>query len=1458
MLQERPVHAEVRDLLVSGEPFSYAYLVKFERPSRPNANGVVSTAKERYTYLTDGSQDINFDDGSVSNNGAPNGEQVYLANKVLRTSAVSEQTQARANNFSLTLDGNGIGAEVTANVVIAQVDDSTWDIAWPKTVNLIAEGFREGDKVTFSGLRLNDFNIQSFRANNVLRVKRIDSSLNAGSGALTMRLSSEEIKSILLNKNAEDYASFINREVFIYRAYIQHGAKVGSPELIFKGIISNVGFEESETEILVTWGLTSHWGDFAQVRGRITSDDFHRALDQTGTPQPQSALKTAYAYDKGFSHSETSVNILASYQVQVERQDVSVKKGFLGIGSKVKVKKYFVNEGRNTELDFQLQAKSIPVIYGVRRVAGLPIFADTLNNDSSKVIVAYAISEGEIGGLYDMSVEGNSLICGDKSDFDARSTQNTDQTVDIVCRGRADRGDVLGGALSTAANAEAIDYYYGNEYLYKNLDYNYTMYSNYRPYVPPVATYVDYIGKGIVDGESINLTSPQNITVDFFSGKPGQKASSYLVDIARQGNFKIQNSYWSGTDTAEYWGPNHRLIDTAYVVVTTKIAEGETTVPNLEFIARGKMLNCYNYDYSYLHNPLVTGENADNFALGDIVNLVNPANSQVINTNVQIIDKWSFANSDGSVNTRFRFSEIPNLGYNNEGVPMVRSLRMERAGHTWSMVTYNYNIYSGVIPTTIAAPVTGVANVGGYTAIQHDPIPSSGGDPIELGGPIYSLLNTNEEYFSGNQLFSSDRVFSSKVAQTTSFTTRITYDNSIHEAIPHITDNTQVVSRNTLVLGSDANFTEAQLKDQTVNVRRYDAITDKETIQEKRILSYEPSSRTVTIDDVWDLNFFPKAGDTVWISPRYADKRVSINPAVQALDYITAKTYGKGLDPVKDLYLPSWLESARVCDTRSNVTIKFKSGNASTGAIYRWPASGPLLWQGRVVGSEGTYTEFTDVIGKLSHQWNSWRNFSVNELMYHNSAVYRVTSAGVRASAPTHSSGNIGGLEYLTEILLTKVSGSGTDTMSTVTDGNPVRAEKNGVRIPGYSLYDCDEVNYWRYLGWDEFSQRYVTQHQTNLSIDTSLPLFDNMNSLLEHFGGMLSYIGGKYYLGVEQPEGLIDPESIKIISQDDIIGKIRLTDEGSRSAVNSLTVGFADPGTKFESRNISFFNSDYLKTDRNVPKKGNLTIPGVTNYYNARLLADKYMNKSRFSLTISFNVTPKGFLLLPGLVIEVPYPRYGWEGKRFRIESLTHQEDCSVDIVAEEYDDSFYAISKLSRQEGSGLGGTGEVTAIAPPTNLSATNNSDGDEVSNGVKVTWTNNPNVSGRNVYTELYSSYSNQLHVTVSSILNNVLTTDIAHNLKTGELITSNSGLNNLSFDKTYYVKEIPSPTTFILSETKTGPIFSVSAGSGLAIRFMTANLLATLPLPTSSYVDSVDAVTNRVTKYYWARHKVLKA
>ena len=72
----------------------------------------------------------------------------------------------------------------------------------------------------------------------------------------------------------------------------------------------------------------------------------------------------------------------------------------------------------------------------------------------------------------------------------------------------------------------------------------------------------------------------------------------------------------------QYWGPNHRLLDTAYAVMKFTIDADATTIPEVEYVVKGKVLENYNYDGTYVHDGFLgASDNHANFKEGDTVTI---------------------------------------------------------------------------------------------------------------------------------------------------------------------------------------------------------------------------------------------------------------------------------------------------------------------------------------------------------------------------------------------------------------------------------------------------------------------------------------------------------------------------------------------------------------------------------------------------------------------------------------------------------------------------------------------------------------------------------------------------------------------------------------------------------------------------------------------------------------------
>ena len=470
----RELNTDLKVSLISEDPFLYAHLVKFERIVKTVSAKPSRTATD-YSYITDASTNIVYNDGSSDVQDNLNGDQTYIANRLLKVGPVNETTEAKASNMTIDISSIALDTKVEGQILdfIGDVNANTVQISLDVTStgyedDFVERGFSEGDKVTITHtsntsdtLHNRQCIITSFSNYNKTMqcatilasdgVQAIAPSNIHNTSDYTLTLSTDEVVGALNEPADTTYAAYINREVFIYKAHINPdtNAIIGDPYLIFKGIIAKVKLAEDPSKSsTVKWTLTSHWGDFVRVNGRITSDQEHRAISTRGQPDPSSLHRYEYAGDYGFMHSEQAINIIAIYQVMETRYRLK-KSGW--IFKKYKQVEYQVEVDREVDLRLNLEAKHLPIVYGVNRVDSVPIFADTNippDGESTMVYTAYAICEGEVSGLYDIYIDDQSRVCVDKNDEDVRSEQTGEETIDVICTGRMDKGDTLSSAVS--------------------------------------------------------------------------------------------------------------------------------------------------------------------------------------------------------------------------------------------------------------------------------------------------------------------------------------------------------------------------------------------------------------------------------------------------------------------------------------------------------------------------------------------------------------------------------------------------------------------------------------------------------------------------------------------------------------------------------------------------------------------------------------------------------------------------------------------------------------------------------------------------------------------------------------------------------------------------------------------------------------------------------------------------
>ena len=1478
---------EIENSLNNYDPFILAHLIKFEKPL--SLNRAKNRGAPNYSYLTDNSYDIEYRDGSKDEEGELNPPQTYRANKIVGLGTINENIVAKAAQISLTLDTNALGSSASSTGAFDNSENT-----FAGDVDLSEEGFQEGDTITFNGVDAK-FTIQRFFNSGKSIEYTVDKTitLSETSATYTVTLASEILNALLTEKNADaaEYSSYINREIFIYKAHINPETRqiIGEPFLYFKGIIVKGKIQETLTGSKLTWTLSSHWGDFERVGGRISDDSIHRALDSRGLTDQNALIRDEYKGDFGFIHANTAVyqNVkYIGYETRYKQVDIN---GSWPGGKRLR--EYQEEVDRNTFLDIQLKSKYIPVVYGVRKIEGFPVFVDTAANDTKQVFKADVLCEGPIASIYDIIVDGQGIICNDKTDNDTRGDGNftDDEQPAQVCFGNRRRGDVLlksqPGAVETCVDALASEGVtqvelgsFGDDAIYITSQ---QFCERENPAVGGAQNYqLNATEIGIVHDQQYRMPSPtpMQTTLRFKSGLANQNADETLSYQAALG-YTIQNNFYEDTKyNIPYWGPSHRLLDTAYVAQKMTIADGETTIPDGQYVVKGKFIECHHYDSTYQVQTRA-GASEDNFNIGDLVDVhafpgagadQTPDSSDTkIGDQIRITDKFStVAYSQDSqfgkakVVTRYKFDTSITLTdtpyfYMKKGSDY---LYFRNAGE----IKLNSSIQQ---PLLLSAALTTASQAAG----------TNRGVKVTLDGATSTRFKDTLDHFdSEDNATVYLRFYTGTGANEAPASTMIgsySYSSGVIDDLPLHTNKTytRVEMLNAIALNltdggnvldtasSDTN--DEYLGDHLVFRNVYTEDTEnewgvlplaEEISTAKRITAYLGGNTNVAVVD--SIFEGPLPGhDEDYHSQAYKifagegnDLRVSTNPAMQLLDYMTSKRYGQGLDLEEDIDLDSFKAAALKCDERSDVSVFTTSTSAfAADQLWQYPApddvtaSNPIRFMGtvRTVGDEitvdgvtGKLITFKDCIGKLGRKWNNYEAFPTNELYWYDGKIY-VGDGTVKTTKPDGT-----GNSYASGLTIGKAGTTGAANEATLNttlksaNGNPLVKGYDSVRgnmLPsGYSLYDSDDVEYWRYAGWDDNQQRNVTRHQMNQTIDTQSPVFDNIQKMLPQFNGVLRYSAGKYTLSIKGKKPTLD--AVEQISEDDIIGTISLDDGGLKQSKNYMSTSIIDPQANFEGRSVTFFNSNYLKQDKGIQKKGNVSTPGITNYYNARMQVEQALNESRYGLTINFTMSPKALLLTAGSVIEITYPRFGFNPREFRILNINYKKDGTADITAREHNDTVYKLTEeLSPAPTRGKDNEIDVGKPDAPTSLQwVPNKASGFGF---INLTWVNSSTWNKATHLTEVYRSRNSSHSATLT-----------AGNFVVGQFYTIKT-TGTTSF------------TDIGAADNNPGTIFmatGVGTGTGTV-----DELVFVGTSDSNMFEDNIITGTDMETRYYWIRYRV---
>jgi predicted phage tail protein len=204
----------------------------------------------------------------------------------------------------------------------------------------------------------------------------------------------------------------------------------------------------------------------------------------------------------------------------------------------------------------------------------------------------------------------------------------------------------------------------------------------------------------------------------------------------------------------------------------------------------------------------------------------------------------------------------------------------------------------------------------------------------------------------------------------------------------------------------------------------------------------------------------------------------------------------------------------------------------------------------------------------------------------------------------------------------------------------------------------------------------------TNVVLDTSKSLFDNLNILLLGCRGFLPYSQGQYRLKIDGSRS-----SEFTFTTDTIIGGIAIQGESKEDKFNRVTVKFPNPDANWQPDTAiwppagSTEETTYLAEDGGVLLHEEIELDAITNYYQARDLARVILLRSRNAITCAIKTTSEALQLEVADVVSITHPTPGWTAKPFQVVGMQLAEDGTVDLALLEYDSTIYTWEEGTEQ---------------------------------------------------------------------------------------------------------------------------------------------------------------------------------
>ena len=259
------------------------------------------------------------------------------------------------------------------------------------------------------------------------------------------------------------------------------------------------------------------------------------------------------------------------------------------------------------------------------------------------------------------------------------------------------------------------------------------------------------------------------------------------------------------------------------------------------------------------------------------------------------------------------------------------------------------------------------------------------------------------------------------------------------------------------------------------------------------------------------------------------------------------------------------------------------------------------------------------------------------------------------------------------------------------------------------SFYDASVVAETQVTPYSGASD--INIFDTNVALDTSQKIIDNVREILKGCRGYLPYTNGKYKLIIETTGS-----AAITLTEDDIIGGYNLSIPTKNERYNRVIVGFVNPDRNFQVDEVQFPPIDdsglpsadqhsTMKTaDGGFLLEGRFTFKTITSPYQAEEMAEIILRRSREALTLGITVSFDAYDLAIGDIVNITHSSLGFSAKGFRVVGITFNEDFTIGLALVEYQASHYTWATKSQVASTPSTNLPNPFAIQPPASVTLT----------------------------------------------------------------------------------------------------------------------------------------------------------